>query len=112
MTEPCYSFRANLFTPERTYRIGLDALRWTSGAGEGRIGFGDVSEVRLRRQFLPGQVAVTERTMSRVQMRCRSGRRPHTVAASLRRLSHLGRSLHALRRVHQCPADAAARPQC
>ena len=75
MTEPCYSFRANLFTPERTYRIGLDALRWTSGAGEGRIGFGDVSEVRLRRQFLPGQVAVTERTMSRVQMRCRSGRR-------------------------------------
>ena len=75
MTEPCYSFRANLFTPERTYRIGPDALRWTSGVGEGRIGFGDVSEVRLRRQFLPGQVAVTERTMSRVQMRCRSGRR-------------------------------------
>jgi len=38
MTEPSYSFRANLFTPERTYRIGPDALRWTSGAEEGRIG--------------------------------------------------------------------------
>ena len=74
MTEPCYSFRANMFTPERTYRIGADALRWTSGAKEGRIGFGDVCEVRLRRQSLPGEMAVRQRTMSRVQMRCRSGR--------------------------------------
>jgi Kdo2-lipid IVA lauroyltransferase/acyltransferase len=75
MTEPCYSFRANLFTPERTYRIGADALRWTSGGQEGRIGFGDVCEVRLRRQSLPGEMAIRQRTMSRVEMRCSSGRR-------------------------------------
>jgi hypothetical protein len=79
MTEPFHSFRANLFTPERTYRIGPDALRWTSGAGEGRIGFGDVCEVRLRRELLRGEVAVRQRTMSRLQMRCRSGRR-HTLS--------------------------------
>jgi len=75
MTEPSYSFRANLFTPERTYRIGPDALRWTSGAEEGRIGFGDVCEVRLRRQSLPGEMAIRQRTMSHVEMRCSSGRR-------------------------------------
>jgi Kdo2-lipid IVA lauroyltransferase/acyltransferase len=75
MTEPCYSFRANLFTPERTYRIGPDALRWTSGAGAGCIVFGDVCEVRLRRELLRGEVAVRRRTMARLQMRCRSGRR-------------------------------------
>ena len=26
MNQPCYSFRPNVFTPERTYRIGADAL--------------------------------------------------------------------------------------
>lgn len=75
MTEPSYSFRANLFTPERTYRIGPDALRWTSGAEEERIGFGDVCEVRLWRQSLPGEMAIRQRTMSRLEMRCSSGRR-------------------------------------
>jgi Kdo2-lipid IVA lauroyltransferase/acyltransferase len=75
MTELSYSFRANPFTPERTYRIGPDALRWTSGAGDGCIVFGDICEVRLRRELLRGEVAVTQRTMARLQMRCRSGRR-------------------------------------
>jgi KDO2-lipid IV(A) lauroyltransferase len=75
MTEPSYSFRANPFTPERTYRIGPDALRWTSGAGEGCMVFGDVCEVRLRRELLRGEAAVKQRTMARLQMRCRSGRR-------------------------------------
>jgi hypothetical protein len=75
MTELSYSFRANPFTPEHTYRIGPDALRWTSGAGDGCIVFGDICEVRLRRELLRGEVAVTQRTMARLQMRCRSGRR-------------------------------------
>lgn len=75
MTEPCYSFRANMFTPERTYRIGADALRWTSGGQEERIGFGEVCEVRLRRQSLPREMAIRQRTMSRMEMRCSSGRR-------------------------------------
>ena len=75
MTEPCYSFRANLFTPERTYRVGPDAVRWASGGREHSIAFGDICELRLRRELLRGEIAVRQRTMARLQMRCRSGRR-------------------------------------
>jgi Kdo2-lipid IVA lauroyltransferase/acyltransferase len=73
MTEPCYSFRANAFTPLRTYRLGSDALFWTSGGRDGRVGYGDVVAVRLSRGLMRGEAVVKSRTMQRLTLRSRSG---------------------------------------
>jgi KDO2-lipid IV(A) lauroyltransferase len=73
MTERSYSFRANAFTPERTFRLGPDALHWTSGRQEKRMVYSDVCEARFRSGFMRGEAAVKMRTMRRFQMRSRSG---------------------------------------
>jgi KDO2-lipid IV(A) lauroyltransferase len=75
MNEPCYSFRSNAFTPERTYRIGADALYWTSGASENRVAYSDVCEVRLSRRQMRGEAVGTHRATLRCLLRCRSGSR-------------------------------------
>jgi hypothetical protein len=75
MNEPCYSFRSNAFTPERTYRIGADALYWTSGASENRVAYSDVCEVRLSRRQMRGEAIGTHRATLRCHLRCRSGPR-------------------------------------
>jgi KDO2-lipid IV(A) lauroyltransferase len=75
MNEPCYSFRPNAFTPERTYRIGADALYWTSGANENHVAYSDVCEVRLSRRVMRGEAIGRHRATLRCHLRCRSGPR-------------------------------------
>jgi hypothetical protein len=80
----CYSFRANAFMPERTYRIGPDALHWTDGSKEDRIGYADVCEVRLYRQVMWGEAALNKKIMWRLHLHCRS--RCRIVLSPLHRL--------------------------
>jgi Kdo2-lipid IVA lauroyltransferase/acyltransferase len=75
MTEPNYSFRANAFTPERTYRLGSDALHWASRYGKGSILYRDVLEVRVSRGLMRGDAALKARTMQRLQLRAGRGQR-------------------------------------
>jgi len=75
VTEPCYSFRPHAFTGERTYRIGANALHWAEGGKEHCILYGDVDEVRLYREFMPGGASLTKKTMWRLHLHCRSGHR-------------------------------------
>jgi Kdo2-lipid IVA lauroyltransferase/acyltransferase len=73
MNEICYSFRPNAFAPERTYRIGTDALYWTSGGNENHVAYSDVAEVRLSRRLMRGEAIGRHRAALRCHLRCRSG---------------------------------------
>jgi KDO2-lipid IV(A) lauroyltransferase len=75
LTDPAYSFRANAFTPERTYRISHEALSWTSRNVEHHLLYRDVSEVRFYRILARGQAVVRGRTLMGLQLRCYSGQR-------------------------------------
>jgi len=75
MTDPCYSFRANALSTERTFRMGLDALHWKAGNRADRILFRDIGEVRYCRGFARGEAALKGRTLIRLQLRCQSGRK-------------------------------------
>ena len=75
MTDPAYSFRANAFTPERTYCIGPEALRWKSGSTENRIPYEDVYELRFYRVLARGEAMLKGRTVTCLQLRCRSGQK-------------------------------------
>lgn len=75
MTEPSYSFRANALAPERTYRLGADALYRTTGRKEERIPYGDICEVRLYRQFMRGESALNKKIMWRCHLQRRTGGR-------------------------------------
>lgn len=75
MTDLCYSFRENAFSTERTFRIGLDALYWETGSAADCIPFRDVGEVRYCRGFATSEVALKGRTLIRLQLRCRFGRK-------------------------------------
>jgi Kdo2-lipid IVA lauroyltransferase/acyltransferase len=61
--------------PERTYRIGPEGLRWTSYNGEHRVLYRDVCDVRIYRMLARGEAMLKGRTMTRLQLRCRSGQK-------------------------------------
>jgi KDO2-lipid IV(A) lauroyltransferase len=61
--------------PERTYRIGPEALYWRSYNREHRVLYRDVCDVRICRILARGQAALKGRTMTRLQLRCRSGQK-------------------------------------
>jgi KDO2-lipid IV(A) lauroyltransferase len=73
MTGPYYSFRANAFKPERTFRIGADALYWQVGNRENGILYRSVSEIRYYRRLARGDAVVLARTTMSLQLRCHSG---------------------------------------
>jgi Kdo2-lipid IVA lauroyltransferase/acyltransferase len=72
MTELSYSFRSTAFGPERTYRIGPNALHWSDGVTEGCVAYSDVYEVRLSRRFAPRAAALGRKLMWRCRLHCRS----------------------------------------
>ncbi len=47
MDELTFSGRASLASPEMTWRLGDEALDWTSDKGHGRLSLADISQVRL-----------------------------------------------------------------
>jgi KDO2-lipid IV(A) lauroyltransferase len=73
LTDGIYSFRANAFAPERTYRIGADALHWTSHDRENRIAYSEIREVSFNRILARGDAVVKGRTIIRMRLGCRSG---------------------------------------
>jgi Kdo2-lipid IVA lauroyltransferase/acyltransferase len=73
--ELCYSFRPHAFSFERSYRIEANALHWAEDGKEHRISYSDVNEVRLYRQFMPGEAALTKKKTWRLHLHCRSRRR-------------------------------------
>ena len=72
MTELRYSFRLSAFGPERTYRIGPNALHWSDGATQGCVAYSDVDEVRLSRRFTPRAAGLGRKLMWRCRLHCRS----------------------------------------
>jgi len=75
LTDPTYSFRSNAFTSERAFRLGPDALYWTSRNTENHILYRNVCEVRFYRILARGDAVVKGRTMMGLQLRGRSGQR-------------------------------------
>jgi|GEM_PF-125598 len=43
--EYVHSFRASIFAPERTYRLGASGLEWREGASSGAVAYGDIVAV-------------------------------------------------------------------
>jgi Kdo2-lipid IVA lauroyltransferase/acyltransferase len=75
MTHLTYSFRANAFAREITYRIGSDGLYWKSRSAENRIAYQEIGEVNFYRILARGDAVVRGRTMTCVRLDCRSGQR-------------------------------------
>ena len=70
-----YSYRAHMFSRERSFWLEPGALGWSRGDDEDRIFYRDVDEVRLYRLFMPGVAAIDKKVMWRLHLRCRSGER-------------------------------------
>jgi hypothetical protein len=47
MSEPAHSVRNSLIDQERSFSLGADALEWRDAAGEGRMAYADVRDMRL-----------------------------------------------------------------
>ena len=47
MTEPAHTVRNSLIDKERSFTLGEDALTWRDDAGEGRLAYADVRDMRL-----------------------------------------------------------------
>jgi KDO2-lipid IV(A) lauroyltransferase len=70
-----YSYRAHMFSRERSFWLEPGALGWSQGDDEDRIFYRDVDEVRLYRLFMPGVAAIDKKVMWRIHLHCRSGER-------------------------------------
>jgi Kdo2-lipid IVA lauroyltransferase/acyltransferase len=75
MTHDRYSYRANAFSRERSFWLESSTLSWSSGDEENRVGYRDVEEVRLSREYMPGEAALQKKVMWRLYLRSRSGKR-------------------------------------
>ncbi|MGA6968747.1 MAG: hypothetical protein WBZ51_34615, partial [Xanthobacteraceae bacterium] len=60
-----YSYRAHVFSRERSFWLEPGALGWSQGDDEDRIFYRDVEEVRLYRLFMPGAAAIDKKVMWR-----------------------------------------------
>jgi KDO2-lipid IV(A) lauroyltransferase len=47
MTDMSYSFRASRWSAETAYRQDRDALRWTSGRGDGQVAYAEIRKVAI-----------------------------------------------------------------
>jgi KDO2-lipid IV(A) lauroyltransferase len=75
MDELAFSFRRGLLSRERTYRLGPGFLEWNPARGEGRVAYGEVEAIRVRRYKVRGALAATTKRLWRCVVYCPSGRR-------------------------------------
>ncbi len=68
-----YSSRPGFFARERTYKIASDAVEWRSSAGQGRIDYTTVREVRFCRTFMRGKRAANRKTVWFCRIGCHGG---------------------------------------
>jgi hypothetical protein len=74
MNSDYYSFRPNLFSRERIYRIEPTGLHWSEGSRDGCIRYDEVKEVRLYRKFMRGNAATYKKIMWDAHLYCHSDR--------------------------------------
>ena len=73
--EYVHSFRRNIFSSERTYRLGPDALQWREGKAVHSVPYRDIVEVREYRSKVWGALAAEMPRRIDFSLRCRDGRK-------------------------------------
>jgi hypothetical protein len=84
MTEFVHAFRPNVFSTERSYRIGPDALEWKDARQDSRIAYSEIAKVNISSMTSPfGQA------QSRCVLHPRSGGKIVVSSTSYKRLGVL-----------------------
>ena len=84
--EPTYSFRPSLIGAAWSFRLGEDAIHWTSGSDSGRIPYDDVKLVRM--SYRPRSM---QRHRFVTELRTHSGPNVTIISTSWRSISELER---------------------
>ena len=84
--DPAYSFRPSLIGGAWSFRLGEDAIHWTSGTDSGRIPYDDVKRVRM--SYRPRSM---QRHRFLTELRTHSGPKVTIISTSWKSISELER---------------------